>query len=212
MELLHSISQYLKGKLSFEQGVELYKQAGASPFILQLLKTEDDYAESKLRAELQKHFDRLNNVQLPVSKKSENKKHKPINPDALPTHLRAEYNKLGNIIRKISFNHAKLEERNSTEERYKLAVEIINLVTERRTIYARCDYYILNGRDLPQFENAKTEVDLMKLPKYEALHKLQLLRVQRTKLKKLPARVNDYNKVCADIKTLEKSIKKYNDA
>lgn len=213
MDLLYSINQYLKGKLSFNQGVELYKQAGASAFILQILKTEDDYAHDKLRSELQKHFDRLNSVETkPKKHPAGNLIRQQINPESLPTHLRAEYNKLGNIIRNISFLHAKLEEKNSNGERYKLAAQIIELVTERRIIYSRCDYYVANGRDLPQFENNKTEVDLQKLTKFEALHKIQLLRVQRTKLKKLPARVNDYNKVCSQIKVLEKLVKKYNDA
>lgn len=213
MGLSNLIQEFLSGKLSYTEGVDLYKRIGKpSSFYIKLFETEDDFSHNKLRNELQKVLNTLENKQVHSEQKSSIKPgNKKINPDVLPHHLRLEYEKLGNIIRQISFNHAKLEERNKPE-RYKLAEEIIKLTEQRRVIYSRCDYFMENGRDLPQFENNVEEKTIEEIPLFEALHKLQLLRVQRTKLKKLPARVEDYKLVLTKIESLEKHIKKLKNA
>ena len=210
MEVLLLLEQFLNNKLSFKQGVKLYEQLGGSPVLLNLFKTEDDFARKKLRTELQKRFNSLNNktTVLKSGPVKSPKKRNDINPDILPNHLKTEYLKLGPIIRQISFLHAKLEEKNNSTDRYKLAVEIIDLAKQRRTIYTRLDYFIDHNRDMPGFELVKEAADLKDTPYFEALHKLQLLRVRRTKLKKLPARIKDYEKVVDEIKILEEIVKK----
>ncbi len=203
MDFLFQIEEYLKGNLTYKQGVELYKQYGTNNTLKALFAGEkDDYAVSKLKKELQSILDNRKQIKEVSDFKtfSPSKKRASINVEALPPHLKTEYYKLSPIIREIAATNPTLIHLKNDEARYVSAKRILELVEKRKAIFQRLEYFQEHGTDHPFYDPPKTEIKPAgNVSLFEAHYRLKLLLTQRSKLKKKENRVNDYMKVCDEI-------------
>lgn len=203
MDFLFQIEEYLKGNLTYKQGVDLYKQYGTNKTLKTLFAEEkDDYTVSKLKKELQSILENRKHIKEVSDFKSfsPSKKRATINVEALPPHLKTEYYKLSPIIREIAATNPTLIHLKNDEARYVSAARILELVEKRKAIFQRLEYFQEHGKDHPFYEPPKTEIKPAgNVSLFEAHYRLKLLLTQRSKLKKKENRVNDYMKVCDEI-------------
>ena len=197
MDFLFQIEEYLKGNLSYKEGVELYKQYGTNKTLKALFAGEkDDYTVSKLKKELQLILDNRKEIKEVSDFKvfSPSKKRATINVEALPPHLKTEYYKLSPIIREIAATNPTL---------IHSANRILELVEKRKAIFQRLEYFQEHGKDHPFYEPPRTEIKPAgNVSLFEAHYRLKLLLTQRSKLKKKENRVDDYMKVCSEIEAM----------
>ncbi len=203
MDFLFQIEEYLKGNLTYKQGVELYKQYGTNKTLKTLFAGEkDDYTVSKLKKELQSILENRKQIKEVSDFKvfSPSKKRATINVEALPPHLKTEYYKLSPIIREIAATNPTLIHLKNDEARYVSAARILELVEKRKAIFQRLEYFQEHGKDHPFYEPITAEIKPAgNVSLFEAHYRLKLLLTQRSKLKKKENRVNDYMKVCDEI-------------
>ena len=206
MDFLFQIEEYLKGNLSYKEGVELYKQYGTNKTLKALFAGEkDDYTVSKLKKELQLILDNRKEIKEVSDFKvfSPSKKRATINVEALPPHLKTEYYKLSPIIREIAATNPTLIHLKNDEARYVSANRILELVEKRKAIFQRLEYFQEHGKDHPFYEPPRTEIKPAgNVSLFEAHYRLKLLLTQRSKLKKKENRVDDYMKVCSEIEAM----------
>ncbi|OFY87852.1 MAG: hypothetical protein A3F72_02985 [Bacteroidetes bacterium RIFCSPLOWO2_12_FULL_35_15] len=184
------ISFYTKWVASgreYKQGVDFYLKYGSNNTLKALFQSGANiYTKEKLDSEL-----RAISVLVPERKISK------YNRDDFPLQLQTEFDKLGELIRKIGYLHAQLAIVRTNSDRFKIAKDVLKLVEQRRNIFNRLDEFKTTGKDLLPIEIKK------EIPEYNtenvALKALQLkdearrLRVQRSKLKSNKKRVADYN-------------------
>lgn len=206
MDFLFQIEEYLKGNLSYKEGVELYKQYGTNNTLKTLFAGEkDDYTVSKLKKELQSILENRKQIKEVSNFKvfSPSKKRATINVEALPPHLKTEYYKLSPIIREIAATNPTLIHLKNDEARYDSANRILELVEKRKAIFQRLEYFQEHGKDHPFYEPPRTEIKPAgNVSLFEAHYRLKLLLTQRSKLKKKENRVDDYMKVCSEIQAM----------
>lgn len=206
MDFLFQIEQYLIGNLTYTQGAELYKKYGTNKTLKNLFASgEDDYSCKKLKTELQLILDNRKQIKETsiFTTHTVSKKRATINVEALPPHLKAEYYKLSPIIREIAATNPTLIHLKTNEARYDSAKRILELVEKRKAIFVRLEYYQENGKDHPFYEPIITEVKpIGPVSFFEAHYHLKLLRSQKSKLKKKPNRLGDYEKVCNEINAM----------
>lgn len=206
MDFLFQIEEYLKGNLSYKEGVELYKQYGTNKTLKALFAGEkDDYTVSKLKKELQSILDNRKEIKEVSDFKSfsPSKKRATINVEALPPHIKTEYYKLSPIIREIAATNPTLIHLKNDEARYVSANRILELVEKRKAIFQRLEYFQEHGKDHPFYEPLRTEIKPAgNVSLFEAHYRLKLLLSQRSKLKKKENRVDDYMKVCSEIQAM----------
>lgn len=213
MEILVSIQEYLNGNMPYNEAVLLYNRIGTSSAIKKLLESgEDDYSRDKLKAEFQKIVSNLqaNKEENNFKSFTKSKNEGAVQVELLPANLREEYHKLRPIIGEIRNLHAKLPMYSTKEERFDTAKRIVELVAKRRIIWDRIDYFKEHGVDHPIYQapvivEAPAET-ATKITLFEAKHKLNLLRSQRTKLKNKIHRFEDYTRVCKEIDELNNLI------
>lgn len=219
MEIAGLLQQHKEGTLSYTDGValffELYPEKRSA--LESFFEVEDQHSRAKLHAGLDAKVTEFTNVTLPGKFEGHAPKRR-INVDELPPELRKEYAGLSPLIRRISHLHARLFQcfpgSVGDKQRYDLACDIIKAVRQRRAIFNKIDNYLLTGRlpdqDLPAPPRL-VKPDVPAPRNYEVEHKLQQLRVKRSKLKKrLPHRQADYDAVVKRIAEL--STKRYAEA
>lgn len=220
VEFLLEIEQYISGNLSFAEGVKIFNKVSTNYALKQVFALGDDeYSREKLRSEFQKMLSayKLANtvieaaVEVATSFEASpsiflshtvSKKKGSINVSKLPVHLQVEYYKLSPIIREMASLHAKLPLYQKDEERFVAAKRIIELSKARRKIFNRLDYFEENGTDHPFYIKPKAavkEIAQVKTSYAEAQYQLNLLRAQRSKLKKKPDRYLDLQEVIKKI-------------
>lgn len=202
-------NNWLNDGQPFAEGVAFYKKFGNSNTLKKLFATgESAFAKEKLCAELAKI-----KVKTPISAKTQTTDDAPvvsykkqkIDRAALPPHLQKEFDKLHELIGTMAHKHAQLEMVPTNADRYVLAKEINEAADKRQNIFNRIDHWLEKGTDLVPTAEKKKVQEAKKLRELELLNELRLLRSQRSRLKKNPKRVKDYNDVCEeiDVKTKE---------
>lgn len=184
----------------YYSGVEFYIKYGQNNSLKQVFQFGPcSYTTAKLKSELKK----LDYIKITLGKASKPK----IVREKLPTDLQIEFDKLGMLIKEISFKNAQLELLPSNSVRAKYCSEIIKAALKRREIFNRIDYYMEHGVDLVKID-PKKKSSLLDNNKIEDLkNQLARLRSNRSKLSKNPTRVSDYNNICNQIVEIEKQLK-----
>lgn len=206
---ISTIQDWLQQGADYNAGVLLFEKFGSNETLLQLFRSGSTYfTRKKLHLELTTIYKQ---AIVPVAKIKESVQtpapiRQKINPELLPVELKTEYNKLGDLIRNIGHLHGKLTAVITDKERYKISDEIIALVEQRRAIFLRIDNYIATGKDTLKVEEKHALGESEELKKFRLKNELQLLRSSRSKLKKKPHRIADYNEVLEKIKVLEKEL------
>jgi hypothetical protein len=218
MDFLFKIEQYLSGKLPYKDGVKLYLDYGTNSILKNMFSTgEDDYCKKKLKTELDLILQKrklqiisetkISNEQPTYQIFTESKKKGSINVEKLPPHLKTEYYKLAPIIREIAATNPTLIHLKTKEARFESAGRILDLVEKRKAIFVRLEYFQEHGEDHPYYKPLIEEIEVNnRISYYEAQYKLKILRSQKTRLKKKPARLKDYEKVCIEIDEMLKII------
>jgi hypothetical protein len=211
MEIFEKLQKYKEGNLSYRDSVTLFftiypeKESALRDF----LSSEDTFSRKKIKEGLQAKFDELVAIQEANNFKSFETKVRSINVSLLPEDLRKEHAKLSPLIREVSMNHARLDMCSTDEQRFELAKNIVTKWRIRQGIFDQIDRFNATGQVPVQVEllisgAQKPVKPLITVERdYKLEDDIRKLRVQRSKLKNKPHRFADYEKVCADIKSLE---------
>lgn len=184
-------------------GVEFYSRHGSSDTLKHLFASgENSFTKRKLSDELEK----LQHIATQPA--TNNRTKAKLLRDKLPPHLQTEYDRLGELIRKMSYLHPQLSVVKSKIDRANISAEILSYAEARRVIFNRLDHFAETGQDLLQVNEKASESEKKEASPLEQKEELLRLKVQRSKLKKKPNRVNDYNIVVTRIAELEKELKK----
>lgn len=207
---ISTIKDWLQQPSDYNAGVLLFEKYGSNKTLLALFKSGATFfTKKKLHLELT-NIAKSNAAIISTSISSKEKIKTTVRvkivPELLPAHLKIEYNKLGDLIRQIGHLHGKLTVIDSDKQRGEIAFKIIDLVEQRRSIYTRLDNYVATGKDLLKVEEKPVITESEELKKFRLKNELQLLRSSRSKLKKKPHRVDDYNAVLEKIKVIQKQI------
>lgn len=208
MELLYLLQQHDQGSLSFEDSVALFFKCypNKEKTLASFFDTEDEFSWKKLRTGLDDKMKEL------LANQNENKfktitpsvhQEKPINLTTLPLELRQEYARLSPIIREIAQLHARLPLALNQKSRFDLAEKIVELTQERRAIFIKVDSFVQSGFYEKPIENKPEPVDASKLKNFQLEYDLKLLRSRRSKAKKNPARLEEFNALSKQIIELE---------
>ena len=207
MEIWPLLLLHAQGKLSYAQGVEIYHFCHPSSPLKDFYKVEDRYSRRQLKTFLDQKYEALSkNKQANTFKSFGVSKYalSKINLEILPEDLRIAHARLSPLIREISSLHSRLFNCTSDLQRYEVCLKMYPLIIERRLIFSRIDQYVLTGTDI--LKKTPDTVQVKKMPDlpmdYEVEYNLKKLRVQRSKLKKNPRRIEEYNQVCAQINEL----------
>jgi hypothetical protein len=208
MELLFLLKSYQEGNMPHAEAVSLFFKIYPEKrsALEHILSVEDKFSRNKVKEGLEaKHQEFEINRQTNKFKTYSPSKHKekPIDVSALPENLRAEHAKLSPLIREISQLHARLPFALSNKDRHEMAVNIVEKVAERRSIFNQIDAY-LNGEEVqkPEINPEPADSKNIDILNYKINYELNKLRVRRSKAKKKNPTL--YNQLDAQIKVLEK--------
>lgn len=214
------IAKWLNSNGPFDQGAELYNQFGTSEVNKILFKSKNPYTTKKLREALEALLQSKNVFPInstvatgessssvePFKIYSESTRER-INPDLLPEELKAEYYKLGDLYKKISYFHNRLDLLHTDKQRFDAAKEIVNAAAVRRGIFMLIDDYMKNGSVVPiPVKSVDNE-----LTPFEASEMLKRVSVQCSKLKDKPQRAFEYRNLLArklELKAIVEAAKK----
>lgn len=216
MPIWDLLQRHKEGSLTYQEGVALFFQLWPSRKYLESFFTKEDAHSRKiLNTALTQEYAKqaaliLPAAQMPPPPPQSNGPavaslgpQKRINAALLPAELQLQYARLSPIIREIAHLRGGLFVAPNKHQRYLLADKIIRLARQRRAIFNQIDAWQQTGKFIPEanFERAK------KVPRgtnYEIEHQLQKLRTRRSKLKRNPARLAEFNAINEQIKALEK--------
>jgi hypothetical protein len=208
MDFWKLLCLHADGKLPYADGVRLYFYFNPGSPLTEFFKKEDRYSRKKIKECLDAKFEAFSHNKNTNEFKSfgVSKFKGKINLELLSEELRLEYARLSPIIRKMAALHARLYHCSNNAQRYEIALQIIELATERRFIFIRIDAYLSSGVDPVKKQEIVLPKQKVELPKnYEAEYELKLLRANRSKLKSNPRRIHDYNAICERIEYLTKN-------
>jgi hypothetical protein len=196
----------------YSDAVDFYNTHGKSKALKSLFAlAETPYTRKKIAEEIQQLCTTLPQQPPATSFKQYNQPINRINPETLPETLKAEYYKLGPLIRRISYLQSRLDIIQSDEIRLQHALEIIQAAEERRAIFNNIDYFLKHGSEQPnsikkEAEKEPTPYVDHEVKYYQLKEEYQRLRVQRSKLKNKPHRQADLNKVVERMEQIDKEL------
>lgn len=208
MVIWDELLRFKEGKLPYKDAVALFflihpDKRGLKSFFL----VEDRYSRKRLKeALLVKYHELEQNRQNSNFVDYGHSKHKkePIRLELLPPELRLRYARLSPIIREIASLHARLFNCSTNEQRYELAARIYLLVSQRREIFTQLDQFNATGKILERLKNNTLKIKAGGQKNFEDEYKLKILRTTRSRLKKNPRRIDEYNQVVLQIQEIEK--------
>lgn len=200
---IQDIAKWLNSNGPFDEGAALYNEFGTSDVYKSLFKSKNPYTVKKLRESLEALLEGknvspinspgVNGTSVETFKIYSESTRERINPDLLPEYLKAEYYKLGDLYKKISYFHNRLDLLHTDKQRFDAAKEIVQAAAVRRGIFKMIDEYMGSGKITP----AAVKVDVVSLTPFEAVNELKRVSVQCSKLKDKPQRAFEYRTLCA---------------